>query len=164
MKKSLKTPVEKFNYLLKASESVKISAIMLMVLSGILIYQMRAQVTYIIPLALGIVVLIAYTVNNLWLKNYTIDEKNIQLQLKRYKLYLAKRQKYEAGIVFIWILTVTPSYLYGKDIDLFLLLGFMVFTYLFIVLGNFLFQKIKNEVKEIESQVNHLATTETSLI
>ena len=84
--------------------------------------------------------------------------------LKRYKLYLAKRQKYEAGIVFIWILTVTPSYLYGKDIDLFLLLGFMVFTYLFIVLGNFLFQKIKNEVKEIESQVNHLATTETSLI
>ena len=68
------------------------------------------------------------------------------------------------GIVFIWILTVTPSYLYGKDIDLFLLLGFMVFTYLFIVLGNFLFQKIKNEVKEIESQVNHLATTETSLI
>ncbi|MDN3594678.1 hypothetical protein [Zunongwangia endophytica] len=156
MKKSSKTPEEKFNKLLKGSESAKISALILITISAKLIYQMREHIEYLIPMAIGVILLIGYTINNLWLKNYKIDEKNIQFQLKRYKLYLAKREKYEVSIMFIWILTVVPSQLYGKDINLFVLLIFMALTFIFIVIVNFLFKKTKIEVKKLESEINQL--------
>ncbi|WBL23536.1 hypothetical protein [Zunongwangia sp. HRR-M8] len=156
MKKSSKTPVEKFNKLLQGSELAKISALLLIIISTKLIYQMREHIEYLIPMALGVMLLIGYTINNLWLKNYSIDKENIGFQLKRYKLYLAKREKYEASIMFIWILTVVPSQLNGKNINLFVLLIFMALTFIFIVIGNFLFKKTKIEVKELESEINQL--------
>tara|TARA_R110000765_G_scaffold309928_4_gene403320 strand:+ start:372 stop:866 length:495 start_codon:yes stop_codon:yes gene_type:complete len=162
MKKSSNTPIERFKYLLKGSESAKYSSIILILLSGFLIYKMRDHIAYLVPLFIGVVLLIAYTINNLWLKNYNLTEENIQLQLKKYKLHLAKREKYEVTIMFIWILTATPAYLYGKEIDLFVLLRFMTLTYLFILIGNILFKKTKNQVNELEVQANNSEETNPS--
>ncbi len=66
---------------------------------------------------------------------------------------MIRRDKYEVTVFFIWSLTVIPPYLYGKEINMFILVIYMVLTYLFIISGNNMFKKAKNERRELELQI-----------
>ncbi|MDT0690156.1 hypothetical protein RM549_10195 [Salegentibacter sp. F188] len=145
-------PVEKFKYLLKGSEAAKFSSFILIIFSSLLIYKMRGNIIYILPLILGAVLVLWYSITHLLLKKFNPNQEDFYHQVECYRAYLIKREKYETTILFIWNLTVIPAYLYGKEINMLILISFMIITYLFAISGRNMFERAKKELNALELQ------------
>ncbi len=156
MKKTINNPITKFKYLLKGSATARNLSFIYVVLSLTSAFKMRDQIEYVIPLIIGALLILWYTLTHLMLKNINLKENDLKNQFKLYRSHILKREKYESAVFFIWLLTITPAYLYGRDITIFTVIKWMVILYVFFVFGNSLFKKVKTELKELEQQINNI--------
>lgn len=154
MEKEKTNPVEKFKYLLNGSQAAKFSSFILIILSSLLIYKMRGNIAYILPLVAGGLLVMWYLITHLWLKRFRLNQEDLHNQVGFYRAYLVKREKYETTIFFIWNLTVIPAYLHGKEINMLILISFMIITYLFAISGRNMFERAKKELNALELQIN----------
>lgn len=159
MKKLENNPVAKFKSLLKGSKTARNLTFIYVILSITLAYKMRDQIEYVIPLILGALLILWYALTHLMLKGINL-KKNTDLknQFNKYKKQTLRREKYEFTIMFIWILTIIPAYLYNQDITVFTVLKWMVVLYIVIVVGDIMFNKVKKDLKDLEHQINSLDT------
>ena len=156
MKKTENNPISKFKYLLKGSNTAKNLSLIYVLLSLMLAFKMRAQIEYVIPLIIGAILIIWYTLTHLLLKNMNLKKDNLKSQFEKYKSNILKREKHESTIYFIWLLTIIPAYLAGKEITIFTVLKNMILLYIVFSIGNIMFKKVKTDLKELELQINNL--------
>ena len=149
-------PETKFKYLLKGSATARNLSFVYILVSIILAYKMRDHVEYIITLILGALLILWYTLTHLMLKEFKLKKIDLKNQFKRYRSHILKREKYESTVYFIWLLTILPAFLFGKEISIFTAVRYMVIAYLVIVIGNYLFKKTMNELNELEMQINKI--------
>ena len=117
------------------------------------------DIVYSITLVLGGVLMGVYALKFLWLRqiNTNIDAIGQLLQhIQRYKKHTLKRQKYEQFIMVLWILTLVPAYLDGKELRMSLVIGLLVVFYIFIITGNFLFNNVKKQFEDMDDLAQHL--------
>ncbi len=69
MKTTEISPELKFKYLLKGLEAAKYASFILIILSFMLIYKMRENPAYILPLLIGVILIIWYMLTYLRFKN-----------------------------------------------------------------------------------------------
>lgn len=153
MKKTENSPVSKFRYLLNGSAMAKNLSFLYVITSLMLAYKMRDHLEYFIPLIIGALLILWYTLTYLTLKGFNPKGIDLQNQLKLYRRHIVKREKYESSVFFIWILTIVPGFLFGKEISIFTVIIFMIAIYLMIVLGGYLFKRAKNQLHELELQI-----------
>ncbi len=157
MKKTENNPVTKFKYLLKGSATARNLSFIYIVLSLTLAFKLRDQIEYVIPLIIGALLILWYTLTHLMLKGINLKKNNdLKNQFKLYKKQTLKREKYEFTIMFIWLLTIIPAFQYGDDITIFTVLKWMVALYIVIVFGGMMFNKVKKQLKDLEQQINGL--------
>ena len=156
MKKAERSPVSKFKYLLKGSVTARNLSFIYVLLSLMLAFKMREQIEYVIPLIIGALLIIWYTLTHLLLKNMNLKKDNLKSQFEKYQSNILKREKYESTIYFIWLLTIIPAYLAGEQITIFTVLKYMILLYIVFAFGNSMFKKVKTDLKELEQQINNL--------
>lgn len=157
MKKTEYNPITKFKHLIKGSATARNLSFIYIVLSLTLAFKMREQLEYVIPLIIGAVLIIWYTLTHLMLRGINLKKnKDLRNQFELYKKQTLKREKYESTVFFIWILTIVPAYLYNQEITVFTVIKSMVVIYIVIVLGGIMFNKVKNDLKGLEHQINNL--------
>lgn len=159
MKNIENNPITKFKHLLKGSATARGLSFIYVVVSLTLAFKLRANLTYVIPLILGALLILWYTLTHLSIKDINLKDQDLKSQFLRYKNHILKREKYESTIYFIWILTITPAFFFEKDITVFTVIKGMVIMYIFTSLGNRLFKKVKAELKLLELQINKNHTT-----
>lgn len=148
-----------FKNLLKGSYSAKYLSIIYVILSFILAYKYRSELTYSIPLIFSGIIILVFTLKVLWLKNIKANTSTtVELlnNIKRYKYLTEQRGKYEQHVLVFWIFTLVPVYLDGKDITVFLVLKMIVVFYLFIIMGTLLFNNFMKKLEEMDNLINQL--------
>lgn len=159
MKKTENNPIKKFKSLIKGSKTARNLTFIYVVLSVTLAFKMRDQIEYVIPLLLGAALILWYALTHLMLRGINLKKNtDIKNQFKLYKKQTLKRGKYEFTVMFIWILTIVPTMLYGDDITISTVLKWMIAIYLFDVLGSHMFKKVIKDIKDLEQQINNLDT------
>lgn len=148
-----------FKILLKGSYSAKYLSIIYVILSFMLAYKYRNELAYAIPLLISGIIVLIYTLKILWLKNIkanTSTTTELINNIKRYKQLTLLRGKYEQHVMVIWIFTLVPVYLDGKDITVSLVLKMVVAFYLFIIFGSILFNNLMKKIDEMDTLINQL--------
>lgn len=157
MKKTENNPLAKFKSLLKGSATARNLSFIYVVISITLAFKLREELEYVIPLIIGALLILWYTLTHLMLKGINLKKNNdLKNQFKLYKKQTLKREKHEFTIMFIWIITIVPAYLYNQDITVFTVIKWMVVLYIVIVFGSMMFNKVKKELKDLEQQINGL--------
>ena len=154
MKKSKYTPEDKFKLMLKGSATARNLSFIYVLFSLMLAFKLRAHIEYVIPLIIGASLLIWYTLSHLLLNRFKFKNGEFKAQFHRYKLHILKREKYESTVFFIWLLTVVPAYLFEKNITTLTVIKGMVVIYILFIIGNKLFNKVKEDLKAIDEQIN----------
>lgn len=156
MRKEENNPISKFKHMLKGSSTARNLSFIYVLLSLILAFKMRAELEYVVPLIIGALLIIWYTLTHLSLKNINLKKGNLKSQFVNYKSNILKREKYESTISFIWLLTIIPAYLAGQEITIFTVLKYMIILFVIFAFGNNMFKKVKTDLKELELQINNL--------
>ncbi|MGO3183906.1 MAG: hypothetical protein ACTIJ9_13855 [Aequorivita sp.] len=156
MKNSEKAPLVKLKKLVKGSIIARNLTLIYVLISLTMVFKMRDQIVYVIPLLLGAILISWYTLTHLLLKNINLENNDLKNQFKLYRSHILKREKYEGTVAFIWFLTILPAYIYGVDIDISTLIKWLVVVYGLNFLGDRMFKKTKRDLKEIEQQINNL--------
>ncbi len=156
MKKLKNTPEEKFKLMLKGSATARNLSFIYVLVSLMLTFKLREHIEYVIPLLIGASLLIWYTLSHLLLKKFNLRNGEFKVKFNLYRLHILKREKYESTVFFIWLLTIVPAYLFEKDITTPTVLKSMVVIYILFILGNKLFNKVKEDLKVIDEQINSL--------
>ncbi|MCL6295662.1 hypothetical protein [Jejuia spongiicola] len=154
MKKLKNIPEEKFKLMLKGSATARNLSFIYVLVSLMLTFKLREHIEYVIPLLIGVSLLIWYTLSHLLLKKFNLRNGEFKVKFNLYRLHILKREKYESTVFFIWLLTVVPAYLFEKDITTLTVLKSMVVIYILFILGNKLFNKVKEDLKVIDEQIN----------
>lgn len=157
MKKTENNPVTKLKYLIKGSATARNLSFIYVLLSIMLAYKLRDQIEYVIPLIIGAVLIIWYTLTHLMLRGINLKKNNnLRNQFELYKKQTLKREKYEFTVFFIWLLTIVPAYLYNQEITVFTVIKSMIILYVVIVFGGITFNKVKDDLKELEHQIDNM--------
>lgn len=156
MRKEESNPISKFRDMIKGSTAARNLSFIYVLLSLVLAFKMRAELEYVVPLIIGALLIIWYTLTHLSLKNINLKKGNLKNQFDKYQSNILKREKYESIIYFIWLLTIIPAYLAGKEITIFTVLKYMIILFVIFAFGNNMFKKVKTDLKELELQINNL--------
>lgn len=156
MRKEENNPIIKFRDMLKGSATARNLSFIYVLLSLILAFKMRTELEYVIPLIIGALLIIWYTLTHLSLKKINLQKGNLKNQFDKYQLNILKREKYESTIYFMWLLTIIPAYLAGVEITIFTVLKYMIILFVIFAFGNKMFKKVKTDLKELELQINNL--------
>ncbi|ARV15207.1 hypothetical protein [Polaribacter sp. SA4-12] len=151
MRKEENNPISKFKHMLKGSSTARNLSFIYVLLSLLLAFKMRAELEYVVPLIIGALLIIWYTLTHLSLKNINLKEGNLKSQFNKYQSNILKREKYESTIYFIWLLTIIPAYLVDKEITTFTVLKYMIILFIIFAFGNNMFKKVKNRFKRIRT-------------
>ncbi len=148
-----------FKSMITGSKTAKYLAVAYVIISFILAYRHSNNTAYCVALILGGVLMGAYAFKFLWLKkiNPQINAVGeLLLHIQEYRKQTLKRQKYEQFVMVLWILTLVPAYLQGKELTTTLVVALLVVFYLFIVLGNFMFTHVKKQFEDMDDLAQHL--------
>lgn len=155
MKTTEKSPTETFSKLLKGSATARNLTFIYVLISLTLAFKLRAQLSYVIPLLLGAILITGYGLTFLSLKKFNLKQNDLKLQIKRYKNHILKREKYESTVFFIWILTLVPAFIVGDDITIVTIIKWMVVIYILSAFGNTMFKSAIKQINELEEQLNN---------
>ena len=153
MKTTDVNPETTFKYLLKGSATARNLSFIYILVSLILAYKMRDHLEYLIPLIVGALLILWYTLTHLMLKEFKV-KNDLKNQFKLYKSHILKREKYESTVFFVWLLTIVPAFLFEKEISIFTIVRYMAIAYIVIVRRNYLFKKTISELNRLEIQIN----------
>lgn len=156
MEKTKINPLATFRYLLTGSATARNLSFLYVCVSLLLAYYLRAHIEYIVPLGLGALLVIWYTLTFLNLKQFNLKTNELQYQVRLYRAHILKREKYESSVFFIWFLTIVPAVLFGEEITIATVIVFMTGIYSVFMLGSYLFTKARKTLEDLEIQINKL--------
>ncbi len=147
---------EKFHMLILGSKMAKLSSILLICFSLILLFYSEPNLLAIISLLIGIAVLVVYILKFLPLKN--IEQKpytqhSLTSSISKFKAYMKQRKKFEILFISIWFLSLIPvlsSYL-GSNLKA--IIATILFITITAVLGLLAFLKVEKDLHTLETQV-----------
>lgn len=148
-----------FKSMIIGSKTAKYLSLAYVAISLVLAYIHSDDITYCVALILGALLVGGYALKFLWLNKINTNTKTVGellQQIKAYKKRTLKREKYEQFVMTFWILTLVPAYLDGKDLTVFLVLRILIMFYVFIVIGNFMFNNVKKQFEEMDDLAEHL--------
>lgn len=148
----------KFKGMLKGSKSAKYLSIIYAIISFVYAYKFIQELEIAIPLIISGLVVLWFSVTYLWLKGIK-DESDTYSELiatiLEYKKQTLEREKYEQYILVFWLLTLVPVFLDGKSISSFLVIKLLAIFYIFIIIGNAAFKKVKEDLKEMDHLIKN---------
>jgi len=150
----------KFKHMIKGSKMAKHLSIVYAVISFTIAYKYRDELIICLPLIVSGLLVSWYTLTRLWLngiKDKPDSVKELIDNINRYKEQTLKREKYEQFVIVFWFLTQVPVYLDDKTISAFLVVKILVVFYIFTIIGTSLFDKVKEDIKEMECLINRIA-------
>lgn len=148
----------RFRCMLKSSKSAKYLSLIYTLVSFALAFKFRAALEISIPLIVSGLLVLWFTITHLWLRGIK-DECDTYSELitsvTEYKTQTLKREKYEQYVFVFWLLTLVPVYLEGKIISSFLVMKLLLMFYIFINIGNGLFNKVKDDLEEMDHLIKN---------
>jgi len=142
-------------------------ALFYFLISILLMYIMRKEIIYLIPLFIGgIAMLFSFLqhkpINKSYFKTSNVDD--FQKSIRKLRIHLLKHSKYD-GIVGIWFLTTIPAYLklifkisIYDNLNLFLIYSLSMFTMLLLIklFPYDIYKKWDTELENIENSLNKI--------
>ena len=141
-----------FKALLVGAKMAKLSTIFLTTFSLVTAIKLRSNLEIAIPLLLGVVIQVVYTIKYLQLtgikqKSYT--QTSLQSSILKFKLYMSNRKKYEMIAMALYAITIIPYALHYESVT-FVISVFMIFLVLVSFLGILAFKKVKSDIELLE--------------
>ena len=153
---TFKKQFDKFHLLILGSKMAKLSSLILMCVSLILMFYSEKSILVILSLLIGIAVLGVYILKFLPLRN--IEQKphtqgSLASSILKFKAYIKQRKKFEILFISIWFLTLIPvlsTYLGSNFKALIVTILVIAIT---AVLGMLAFIRVEKELRAIETQI-----------
>jgi len=142
--------IKKFKTLLTGSKMNKVSCVILICISFLLMFNSEKDVLVIASLLLGISVIAVYIFKFLSLK--TIEQESytktsLKSSVLKFKTYLKAREKYEIYFISIWVLSLIPfKYSYSESV-MYVMLELVILLSLIGVFGKLAFKKTEKNLK-----------------
>ncbi|MFD0975364.1 hypothetical protein [Salinimicrobium gaetbulicola] len=147
---------DKFHLLILGSKMAKLSSLILMFVSLIIMFYSEKSILVILSLLIGVAVLGVYILkflplNNIEQKPYT--KASLTSSLTKFKAYIEQRKKFEILFISVWFLTLIPflsTYL-GSNFKA-LIVTILVIS-ITAVLGMLAFIRVEKELRTLETQI-----------
>lgn len=149
---------EKFHMLIIGSKMAKLSSIILICISLIIMFYSEKSTLIIYSLLTGIAVLGVYIFKFLPLSN--IEQKpytkaSLTSGISKFKVYIKQRKKFEILFISVWLITLIPvlsSYLGSNYKALIVTILVIAIT---AVLGLLAFVRVEKELQTLETQIQN---------
>lgn len=141
-----------FKALLNGSKMATVSAILLALFSLLAAYICRGKLEQAIPLVLGAVAQIVYTIKYLQLtgiKQKAYTQMSLQSSISKFKAYMSNRKRYETLVMALYALTLIPFALRYETLSIVIslcLIGIFIVSFL----GMLAFRKGDSNVALLE--------------
>lgn len=150
---SFQSKTDLFKKLLIGSKMAKLSCIILVIISLVLIYIARENMKQVIALLLGVVAVVSYVFKFLPLseikqKSYT--QTSFNSSVYKFKTYISNRKRYEIYFMAIWIISLTPFAIdqLGSKFEVFI--GAFFYIVFVSFLGLLAFEKVEKTISTLE--------------
>lgn len=153
---TLQKQFDKFHMLILGSKMAKLSSLILICFSFIIMFYSEKSILVILSLSIGIAVLGFYILKFLPLgdikqKPHTHD--SLGISISKFKAYIDQRKKFEILFISVWFLTLIPflsTYLGSNYKALLVTMLVIVIT---AVLGMLAFIRVEKEIRALETQI-----------
>ena len=150
---SFQSKTDLFKKLLIGSKMAKLSCIILVIISLVLIFIARENMKQVIALLLGVVAVVSYVFKFLPLseikqKSYT--QTSFNSSVYKFKTYISNRKRYEIYFMAIWIISLTPFAIdqLGSKFEVFI--GAFFYIVFVSFLGLLAFEKVEKTISTLE--------------
>lgn len=148
----------KFKGMLKGSKTAKQLSLVYVIISFTLAFKFAATLEIAIPLILGGILVLWFSITHLWLRGINESSETYSeliTAISVYKAQLLKRETYEQYVFVFWLLTLVPVFLDGKTISSFLVVKLLAMFYIVIIIGNAAFKKVKEDIQDMEHLIGN---------
>lgn len=147
---------KKFRMLIAGSKMAKVSTILLMCFSLLLMFYAEENLSTIISLFFGAAVLGIYIIKFLILKN--IDQKSytsisLSSSISKFRDYMTQRKKFEIFYISIWAISLIPFLSTRLGSDLKAIITAALFIILTATIGILGFKKANKEIQTLEMKI-----------
>lgn len=147
---------DKFHLLIIGSKTAKLSSLILMCVSFMIMFYSEKNISVILSLLIGVAVLGVYILkflplNNIEQKPYT--KTSLSLNITKFKAYIEQRKKFEIVFISLWFLTLIPflaTYLGSNLKAVIVTISVISIT---AVLGMLAFIRVEKEIRTLETQI-----------
>ena len=146
--------LKKFRMLLLGSKMSIGATIILIGISIVLMFYSRENLTAIVSLSIGIIALIVYIFNFLWLKDIVLNSDSstaFPSNIAKFKTYMAKRKNNETIYMSVWMLSTIPAVtlFLESQTEAFAIVALAIV--LMAVGGYFSFKKVDSHIESLEA-------------
>ena len=147
---------DKFHMLILGSKMAKLSSLILMCFSLIIMFYSEKSILVILTLLIGIAVIGVYILKFLPLKN--IEQKpytkaSLTSSISKFKAYIEQRKKFEILFISVWFLTLIPFLSTYSGSNFKALIVTILVIAITAVLGMLAFIRVEKELRTLEIQI-----------
>ena len=147
---------DKFHMLILGSKMAKLSSLILMCFSLIIMFYSEKSILVILTLLIGIAVIGVYILKFLPLKN--IEQKpytkaSLTSSISKFKAYIEQRKKFEILFISVWFLTLIPFLSTYSGSNFKALIVTILVIAITAVLGMLAFIRVEKELRTLETQI-----------
>ncbi len=146
----------KFEKLLLGAKMARVSTLILIAVSLILVYFSRDNTTYVMILLIGALAILFFrekflSIKAIKQKSYT--QTSLISSISKLKTYMANRKKYEMYFMAFWIITLTPSAATHFKSNITGIIAIIFYIAVVYIFGNMAYQRSDREISLLEETI-----------